>query len=222
MSPAPRRTAVRPPLQERSRRTLERILRATERLLEKRPFEAISVAQIVRGARTSVGSFYARFDDKSAMLTSLYERYADEVDVRIAAWQAEQGGPGPGLEGAAAWVAGYLIDSFRGRRNLLRALALHVRQHPGEVDEADVAQRAAQHRFLEQALLAHRDRIPDDDPERAVRSALFLAASACRERILFDDATHARSAPQSDAGLVADVTRMLAGYLLFPAPETRS
>ncbi len=105
------------------------------------------------------------------------------------------------------------------RRHLLRALALHVRAEPDQLDETDSAQRATQHRFLEDALLRHRSEIADSDPERAVGSAIFLAACACRERILFSDSTHARAFARSDARLASDVTRMIAGYLLCPTPD---
>lgn len=209
-------------MQERSRRTLDRILRTTERLLLRQSFEEIGIQQIVRGARTSVGAFYARFEDKSALLTALYELYAEGLDARIRAWRTSHPAPGPGLVGACAWVARYLVDSFRDRRNLLRALALHVRLRPDVVDARASRQRAEQHAFLEQALLAHRERIRDTDPERAARTAIFLAASSCRERILFDDSTHARASAQSDAQLTTDLTRMLAGYLLCPDPQVRS
>lgn len=213
-------SSVRPPQQERSKRTLERILRATERLLEKRAYEEISVQAIVRGARTSVGAFYTRFPDKAALLTALYDRYAAGVEEHIEAWRADRPDPDPGLAGAARWVAEYLVDSFRGRRNLLRALALHVRQHPDEVDPDMSAQRLAQHRFLELALLEHRERIRDAQPERAVRTAIFLAACACRERILFHETPHARALEQSDDRLISDLTRMLAGFLLCPEPTS--
>lgn len=69
---------VRPPVQDRSQKTLLRVLEATADLLEDRPFEAISVSDIVKRARSSVGAFYARFQNKDAVLHSLHERYAEE------------------------------------------------------------------------------------------------------------------------------------------------
>ncbi len=54
------------PCQPRSQRTQDRLLDATEALLATRPFEEITVAEIVRRARRSVGSFYASFDAKRA------------------------------------------------------------------------------------------------------------------------------------------------------------
>jgi len=59
---------VRAPLQERSRKTLSRILDAAWELLEKEGPEGLTVAGITRKARASVGSFYARFGGKEDLL----------------------------------------------------------------------------------------------------------------------------------------------------------
>ncbi len=65
---------VRAPRQARSQATLERFLDATRALLEERTFEEITVADIVKRAERTVGSFYARFDDKHAVLFVLVDR----------------------------------------------------------------------------------------------------------------------------------------------------
>ena len=51
---------------------------ATERLLEERPFDAIRVQHIVKAAKSSIGSFYARFDDKEPLQT-LHQRFCADV-----------------------------------------------------------------------------------------------------------------------------------------------
>jgi AcrR family transcriptional regulator len=51
---------VKTPLQDRSRKTLERILAAGWALLEEGGPDALTVQAITQRARTSVGSFYAR------------------------------------------------------------------------------------------------------------------------------------------------------------------
>jgi AcrR family transcriptional regulator len=70
---------IRTAQQSRSQKTLERLLDATERLLEDRPFNAISVQHIVKTAKSSVGSFYARFNDKNALLQTLHQRFCSDV-----------------------------------------------------------------------------------------------------------------------------------------------
>src|SRR5690606_39322678 len=52
---------------------------ATRELLEERAFEDITVSDIVRRAERTVGSFYARFEDKDAVLRLLLDR----LDARI-------------------------------------------------------------------------------------------------------------------------------------------
>lgn len=205
--------AVRPPRQQRSQHTLDRVLDATERLLLDRGFERLSVHEIVGAARTSVGAFYKRFRDKQALLSGLYARYDAGLPTWIEGWRARQGGPPADLVRAAAWVTRYLIDTFQARRHLLAALALHVRRHPDAQDAQVKDRRAAQHRFLADALLAHRGEFTHAEPERAADAAVFGAASICRERILFPEGAHASTTGQSNAQLLQDVTRMIVGLL---------
>ena len=61
MNPYP--AIARPPKQRRSQQTLERILLTAEELLREKCFDDVSVAEIAARARSSSGSFYARFPD---------------------------------------------------------------------------------------------------------------------------------------------------------------
>ena len=70
---------VRAPQQARSQATLGRLLDATEKLLDDRPFDELAVADICKAASSSVGAFYARFPDKTALLHVLHERLCDEA-----------------------------------------------------------------------------------------------------------------------------------------------
>ena len=208
----PREDAVRAPKQRRSQETLDRILDATERLLRARRFETLSVQEIVRASGTSVGAFCNRFRDKDALIWGLHDRYDATQDEWIRTWRARQGAPPADLTAAATWVTRYLIDWLQARRHLLRALALLVRMHP-EAEQDAQTRRVAQHGFLVDALLAHRDEILNPEPERAVQVALFGAVSICRERILFAEGLHAQTTEQSDAQLLQDVTDMIVGLL---------
>ncbi len=70
---------VREPLQDRSRRTLKRILDAALHLLEREGPAALTVTGITKRARTSVGSFYARFQGKDDLLRYMGERSLEEA-----------------------------------------------------------------------------------------------------------------------------------------------
>ena len=86
---------VRPPQQARSQETLHRILDAAEVLVAEKSFEDASVSEIVRRANSSVGAFYARFEDKDAVLRVLL-RLLPRVRGRV---------PLTALVGVAAWAS---------------------------------------------------------------------------------------------------------------------
>ena len=209
--------ALRRPLQDRSRRTLERLLDATEGLLAARRFEEISVAEIVRAARTSVGAFYARFRDKQALLPELYARYDRDLGRRLQA--AERRLEPSDLEGVAAWLAREFLRTYRERTNLMRALALFARTNPEAIDAATRERRKSQHEVFRRALLAHRARIRHSEPERAVEQALYFAVAALRDKVLFADSTHAAAVELADAELVRACARLIVAYLTHEEPN---
>jgi AcrR family transcriptional regulator len=70
-----------PPAQGRSLATLDRIVRATEAVLAERGPSGVTVGRVVRRARASVGSFYARFDDKDAAIRYAQQRFWGSLEV---------------------------------------------------------------------------------------------------------------------------------------------
>lgn len=66
-----------PPLQRRSRDTLDAISNATKELLRTRSFRELTIQEIVGAANSSAGSFYARFKGKRALLHFLHEELAE-------------------------------------------------------------------------------------------------------------------------------------------------
>ncbi|MGB1699548.1 MAG: TetR/AcrR family transcriptional regulator, partial [Nannocystaceae bacterium] len=63
--------AIKPVSQQRSQRTLQRIIDAFAMLLHTKTFEEITVAEICRAAGCSVGSFYGRVASKDDLLGHL-------------------------------------------------------------------------------------------------------------------------------------------------------
>ncbi len=72
----------RPVKQTRGRRTRDRLLHAGQRLVAKREFDSMSVAEIARAAGCSVGAFYLRFQDKDGFFRALVAHYV--ADARAA------------------------------------------------------------------------------------------------------------------------------------------
>jgi AcrR family transcriptional regulator len=212
---------VRQPRQDRSRRTLERLLDVTEELLEERPFEEISVGEIVRRAGTSVGAFYSRFRDKDALLPALYRRYDRWVGMEAKIARTAEPWAGEDLAGVVRWIVGEIATVFRTRRHLMKAMTLHARLRPDKIDRETRERRTREMSFLREALLSRRDEIGHPDPERAVDLAVFFTASAVRDAVLFHDAPHAESMRLTDDELDAELARQMLGYL-SPIPSGAS
>src|SRR5881227_870255 len=66
--------ALRPPLQNRSRASLERVLEAGQQLLEEEGWEGFTVQEVSRRAGVSIGSIYARAPSKDALILAVYDR----------------------------------------------------------------------------------------------------------------------------------------------------
>lgn len=85
------------------------ILDATERLLDARRFESLSVADILDAARVSRGSFYFYFANKHAVLAELVRRAVSGAREAASTWADDASGvPGEALrrgtaEGTRLW-----------------------------------------------------------------------------------------------------------------------
>ena len=209
----PRPPAVQPPLQDRSRRTLDKIARATEELLATRAFDDISVADICRRARCAVGSFYARFASKDDLLPYLYERYDADLRPRMAARAAAIPLERMSLREVAQAVANETVDLYAERRHLLRAVALFARASPRAIGADMRRARRGVTDVPARALARFADEIAHDDPLEASRIGFFIVAATARERVLFDEAPHAADTPLSLERLKRELGRALYAYL---------
>lgn len=173
------REGIRPPVQERSRKTLDRIVRAALELMVEKGVEGASVQDIVDRAGSSVGSFYARFDGKADLVRYLDERVWTKARER---WDE-------GVE-EGRWADADLPALLRGLVELLfriertdadRRRALQSRG--GATDTSAGAEAFRDHiaRDVRALLVDHRDEIGHPDPERAVGVLLPVLVGAVRE-----------------------------------------
>jgi AcrR family transcriptional regulator len=213
----PRKALANPPLQTRSRETLDRICRATEDLLRTRAFDALTVAEIAKKARCPVGSFYARFRSKDDLLPFLYERYDAELKPRMEAEVREVPWQRLSLRETVRLVVDRTVDLYVERKHLLRAVALYARTRPGDIG-ADVRRLREGVTDLPAKILSRfGSEIAHPDPLEACRIGFFMVAAIGREKILFDEAPHAAATRLSTDALKGELYRMLYTYLTCPA-----
>ncbi len=72
--------AIRAPSQARSRKTMRDVYRSMDALLRERSFDRITIADLAAHADVAVGSIYARFKDKNALLAGLYLDVCEQAE----------------------------------------------------------------------------------------------------------------------------------------------
>jgi AcrR family transcriptional regulator len=210
-------STYQPPRQARARATVERIFEATVRLLEDRPFEALSVADIVTEAHTSVGAFYKRFSSKDALLPVLLDWIHRQQFEAIESFVDESNWQGIGLSGREDAFVESLVDSYRQHHHLMKVLV--ARQYSAEnaqsAEQIESAERTLH--YYADWLLACRDEIRHPRPEAAVPIGLTGLVTQAQTRLLFG----ARSIELSDAAFTHELKRALLAYLGDDTDEPR-
>ncbi len=162
-------SALNPPKQSRSRRTLERMVGASLEILEEKGPDELTVQAIVDRAGSSVGSFYARFRGKDDLLDYLGERVWREASERWEEALTSRDWGSLDLPQLAEGAARLLLEAERSRASHLRALD---RVAPSRERGGYDAFRAHLLEGLEEILLSRRTEIDHLDPVLAVRTGL--------------------------------------------------
>jgi AcrR family transcriptional regulator len=205
------------PKQERAERTLHRLLDAAEELIEQGGSAEVSIPEIVRRARSSVGGFYARFRDKNELLRALEERFFREQRARLERLTKPDAWGDATLPAIVRACMRELVDVFRDRRALIRAFvarAVYDVEFRGEAQrfEREVGERVA-------ALLAARpDTIGHPRPELAVPIAVAIVFGSMIAGVLLGDPRHPFAALDADEA-AEELSRNFLGYLQVPAPR---
>ena len=125
-----------PPLQRRSKDTLDAISNATKKLLRTRSFTELTIQDIVKKAGSSAGSFYARFKGKRALLHYLHEEMAkSSLEQLRPPSGAPKPEPVPPAEIAALLIPG-IVQGHTENRGILRATLVESLDDPLFVERA--------------------------------------------------------------------------------------
>ena len=207
---------VRAPRQARSAETLTRFVDATRRLLTQRPFEEITVADIVSEADRTVGSFYARFEDKEAVLFVL----VDELHQRLRELTRAFCDP---VRWEEASLADFVAESVRLNvaayrragplfRAALTACATDARFRDRR---AETMQICAEHQKT--FIVSRADELRAPDPARASDLMFETVVATLDQELLFGRFT--TTGPLSDVDLEQELTErclMLLGVTSTP------
>jgi len=116
----------KPPQQERSRDTHDRLIEAAERLVGRgRAWSDIGVVELVKEAGTSVGAFYNRFRDKDALLHILQITLYQEGEATAASANALAALDVP-LDSLIQAFVTLAVGVYRQQHGIRRALLLQM------------------------------------------------------------------------------------------------
>ncbi|HXX46094.1 MAG TPA: helix-turn-helix domain-containing protein [Candidatus Acidoferrales bacterium] len=182
----PRKPAHLPPVQERSRESLRRMLDAAEAVLARYGLEGTTLPRIAAEARISAANVYRRFRDKDALMAAVFER----IGKRSAAETAAQVDPAMvrpmGLVRFSRNIIEGMIRNFRADAGLSRAAVQYAEAHwQADFVRKTRASEARSFQSMVDTFMIWRDQIKHPDPERAVRFGFIVIALALRELILF-------------------------------------
>lgn len=207
----------RPPRQERSRVTVERIVRATQELLAERGPEGTTVEQIVARADSSVGSFYARFEDRDAAVRYVEERFWTDVESRWAAYLDPERWEGRSTLEIIARVVRDLVRAMIADRASLRAFLAPALAHPRAnlIERISALDGLISRRFG--ALLRQTNpSIYESREARVIEDGFARVLGAIRDAVLFGEAS-----PEADRRLALSLVHMYGSSLgLDDLPST--
>jgi AcrR family transcriptional regulator len=179
----PTESGIRPPQQRRSRESLERVLKAGERVLEQKGYEGFTIAEVSRRAKVSVGSVYGRFENKDALIRAIHVRMMERLtgpEEEVAAAPDEAG-----LDLATAVARGVhaLADSMDRERRLLRVFMVRGAVDPSIARPGSQSSQATGRAF-KTAVLARREEIGHPDPELAADIAFRMVYDVLARQVM--------------------------------------
>jgi AcrR family transcriptional regulator len=211
-----------PAKQERSRKSLERLLDAAEEVLRAHGLEGATVPRIASKAGLSPGAIYRRFPDKDALMREVVLRYHGRIAEksrenlgRAELWQ------GTSLRQKAYMVILSTIATHKLHARLLRPLYQIAQRHPDFAFRRRAFQlEMGNFRQVVKLFLQHRDEIHHPDPELAITLGLLLVAFTMREQLM--DTGKQRWSdvfPKAVAALDRELPRMFLRYLGVKNPD---
>jgi len=211
-----------PAKQERSRKSLERLLEAAEEVLKAHGLDGATVPRIAARAGLSPGAIYRRFPDKDALMRAVVVRY----HTRIAEKSRQNLGRAELWKGTSLRQKAYIvilstIATHKAHAGLLRPLYQIAQRHPDSTfRRRSFLLEMGNFKQVVRLFLEHRDEIHHPDPELAVTLGLLLVAFTMREQLM--DTGKQRWSdvfPKAVAQLDRELPRMFLRYLGAKDPD---
>jgi len=189
---------------------MERFVQATRDLLHERSFEEITVADIVARADRTVGSFYARFEDKDAVLRLLLEQLDTRIRDLVRAFCDPVRWDGAPVGQFVAESVKLNVHAYRRSAPLFRA-AVALAATDAEFRELRRSTMQFSAEEQKRFLLSRRDELHCADAARASDAMFEMVAATLDHELLYGRFT--LTSPATDGELIEDLTGRALGML---------
>lgn len=181
--------------------------------MANKPFEKITIAEIVKQAKTTIGSFYARFPDKQALLAALFDQLVTELSDGLDESLAKTQALTPELRVES--IVGIIDDGFRLRPAVMRSGQLLVWNKSTGAESPRVS--VSKHGELLGKLQVAMEKVASDlncsTPNKSAQFAIEIVLAASRHQHLFtDEITKLRI---SDDAFQKEMSTMVLNYLKY-------
>jgi AcrR family transcriptional regulator len=173
---------AQPVHQERSQRTLERLFDAAEAEIREKGYADASVVEIARRAGCSVGTFYRRFRDKTALFHALDKRWGEAFRATMEAAVAPERWTGALILEILTGYIEFSLGQAREHAELHRA-AINMASRDARFAERQRKLAAELHARLRALLFARQDEIGHGDPPLAIEFVLEQLRSMLMARL---------------------------------------
>lgn len=207
-------TALRAPVQGRSKASYERMLAAAEALMAAAGSDDFTLQEVSKKGKVSIGSIYNRFESKDALLHAVQLRVLERVDRRMGAMLEEARNGANTLDQMVVALTRAVGETLKENAAIMRPLMLRATNDPlvAATGKASFANTA---NAVKGALLLHASEMKQPDPLRAVDSVFRILYAAIARYLGFGSATTAAWEGDWDI-LLHDLSRMIAAFLVTP------
>lgn len=205
-------TALRAPVQGRSKASYERMLAAAEALLIERGSDEFTLLEVSKSGKVSIGSIYNRFESKDALLHAVQLRVLEQLDTAMFQRIADAREGHRALPSLVVALIDTLAETLREFGPQMRPLMARASTDPLVASVGKASYRGTAD-AIKDALLAHRFEIMARDPARAVDSVFRVLYAAIARYLGFG--TSSDAAWEGDwAVLKDDLSQMVAAFLM--------
>lgn len=204
---------ARPPQQDRSRASFERMMNAAEALMSDRGSDDFTLLEVGRIGKVSIGSIYNRFKSKDELIHAVHARMIARLDEERKRLVMHIRARSETLEEMVYALIDELAEGLQRHAPLMRPMMLRA-AHDRVIQDRGGQSYENTIETLSAELNEHVDAIQHPEPKRACRTAMHIAYAALARQLGFGMTERPNRSPEW-ARFKLDLAYMVLAFLSF-------